>query len=261
MLKYTKILPIIALMFALTGCYDIHTTTNPTQDHTLPNISIAQLRTLSSRDKAVTHTDDIIIKGIVTSNDSDGNFYRTLFIEDDTAAAEIFVGFYDLCTVYPPGCKISLKLNGCASHIEDEILQIGLPNNSYAANYIDYFYTAAVADRYITRDNITNTVIATNLTIPQLNPGYCGRLIQLDNLRHTPHSDEVQGVAAGYHRYCDNAGNCVYLHVSEYADFAEIELPKQTLSIIGILYYSSVGYNVGKQFVIKPRTTDDILSY
>lgn len=260
MLQQIKNIAIIALLFALAGCYDSHELPSQSDSITTPNTTIAQLRTLSSRNRAVVHTKDIIIKGTVTSDDSEGNFYRTLYIEDQTAAAEIFIGFYDLCAVYPPGCTIALKLNGCATYIDNETLQIGLPSESYSTYEIDYFYTSAVADRYIIRDSDVQTISGTQINASQLSASLCGRLVTLSSLQHTPLDAEDTATAAGYHRYSDGEGKYLYLNISEYADFADIKLPKQILSITGILSYSSVGYNVGKQFVITPRRADDITS-
>ncbi len=260
MLQQIRNIAIVAMLLAMVGCYDSHNLPTPNGDNVVPNTTIAQLRTLSKRDKALTHTKDIIIEGVVTSDDSEGNFYRTLYIEDKTAAAEVFVGFYDLCTAYPPGCTIALKLKGCATYIDNETLQIGLPSESYSTHEIDYFYTSVVADRYIIRNSDVQTISGKEITANQLGVSLCGRLVTLSLLRHQPLDAEEQSTAVGYHRYGDGMDNYIYLYISEYADFADIKLPKQILSITGILSYSSVGYSVGKQFVITPRRADDIIS-
>lgn len=260
MSKRCKILHIALLLFLLTGCYDSHNMAEHTDESIAPNSTIATLRALSKRDKAVIHNEDIVINGVVTSDDSEGNFYRTLFIEDETAAAEIFVGFYDICAIYPPYSKISLKLNGCATYIENGTLQIGLPSESFSMDKIDYFYTSVVADKYMIRHTGLHHLEAKQLNIAQLGESFCGRLIGLSSLRHAPHTSEDITTIAGYHRYIDGAGNELYVYVSEYANFADIDIPKQIVSIIGILSYKSVGYNIGKQFVVTPRRADDIIT-
>ena len=43
-----------------------------------------------------TISSDIVCVGRVTSSDSEGNFYRSMFVEDSTAAVEILLGTYNI---------------------------------------------------------------------------------------------------------------------------------------------------------------------
>lgn len=257
MLSNRKIALIVLVALLMTGCYDSHNVGNVTECDIKSNTSLSRLRTLSMGEQATTHNADIIISGIVTSDDSKGNFYKTLFIEDGTAAAELFVGFYDLCTVYPPSSQIFIKLNGCATYIDDGTLQIGLPAESYSTGEIDYFQTRVVADKYIIRDTKLHDIQPLQLAVNQLGLSHCGRLVEIGSLLATPSDAEESN---SYFRYCDKSGNYVYIYISEYSSLASLDLPKQILSITGILSYKSVGYGEGKQFVITPRRADDILA-
>ena len=62
----------------------------------------------------------------------------------------------------------------------------------------------------------------------------------------------------GYHRFTDSEGLAIFTHVSDYADFANGEIPSSEVSITGILYHESVGMNIGHHYVIRARSANDI---
>lgn len=55
-------------------------------------------------------TGDIVVEGVVTSDDTRGNFYRSLCIEEQGAAIEIMTGTDHLHNDYPRGCRVVLRL-------------------------------------------------------------------------------------------------------------------------------------------------------
>lgn len=70
-------------------------------------------------------TGDIVVEGVVTSDDTRGNFYRSLCIEEQGAAIEIMTGTDHLHNDYPRGCRVVLRLRQLAVGESRGVLQAG----------------------------------------------------------------------------------------------------------------------------------------
>lgn len=83
---------------------------NVIQDGELtPTHTIAQLGALYTPGKPVLIEDDIIIAGRVISSDRRGNFYKQIFIQDETGGIEIKLGKNSLYNEYKPGQMVYVK--------------------------------------------------------------------------------------------------------------------------------------------------------
>jgi hypothetical protein len=87
-----------------------------------------------------------------------------------------------------------------------------------------------------------------------LGTSLCGRLLRIEGIRYSPLEEDG---ATEYHRFVDENSNAIFIYISSYAEFADIEFGYDALAIQGILYHESVGRGIGKQFVLKPRFDDD----
>ena len=196
--------------------------------------------------------------GRVTSSDRDGNFYRSLFIEDESGGLEILLGIYDSYTQYPVGTKVALRLNGCAVESKNGHLQVGLPKSSHDL-YLREFESQVVIDQHIIRSSDIAPITPQECKIATLDRALCGRLIRTTPHRHAPLSEEACENLTGYHRFVDSEGEELYCAVSEYADFATMAIPEGDTAIVGIVLYESISREVGERFVIYPRSASDLL--
>ncbi len=97
-----------------------------------PNISIADLHDLCG--KGPLNIDEpLVAGGYVTSSDRAGNFNRTFTIEDPTGGMEIMAGLYDLHNIYPSGCYVTVRLEGCAVAESHGCYRRGYPPRSTTA--------------------------------------------------------------------------------------------------------------------------------
>ena len=74
-----------------------------------PTLTIAQLKAMHIPGSSETITTDDIIEGVVTANDSSGNFYKQIIIQDSTAGIAINIDDYNLYTAYPVGRNVFIK--------------------------------------------------------------------------------------------------------------------------------------------------------
>ena len=257
MKRWTNVL-ILFLLFA-GGCYDRHDNPSTEEFQAFADCKIAELRAFC-KNGCHTINHDIVCIGRITSSDLEGNFYRSVTIEDDSGGAEIKLGTYNIATQYPVGLLVALNLNGTAVMVENGVVQVGLPPASFdsAPRAME---AQAVIDKHIVRSDSIEPVAPVLYDIEALNISLCGRFIRIDELRHAPLSEEEnETTMEGYHRFTDNEGNAVFTYISPYSDIADHEIAT-AIDIQGILYHETVGMGIGRQFVIKPRFTDDISTH
>lgn len=196
--------------------------------------------------------------GYVTSTDRAGNFYHKLIIEDGTGALEILIGTHLTASQYPIGTLIELRLEGLATMLNNGVVEVGLAPQSFD-NQPRPMEAKEIIDQHLIRCGKVENVEPLNCAITELEESLCGRLITISSLCHTPlEGYEEEATMVGYHRFTDSEGNAIFTHVSDYADYANGDIPTSESSITGILYHESVGMNIGRHFVIRTRTANDI---
>lgn len=244
---------LLVVLVVASGCYDSHDDGLPVDNVVHTNCDIALLRNIC-RNECYTITEDIVCTGRVVSSDREGNFYRSLVIADNSGAVEIKLGIYNTASQYPVGLKISLILKGMAAMVEDGVVKVGLPPQSFDREPRE-LEAQEVIDNHVIRSNSVEKIDPLIYKITSLNTSLCGRLVKLCNLHHAPLANRVE---EEYYRFVDREGNAIFVNIGKDADFYNLEMPTSELSVQGILYYSTVGMNVGKQFIIKPCSKDDL---
>lgn len=241
------------LLLLLGGCFDNHSTPDCEPFSAQANTSIAHLQQLC-KGGCYTITSNMVCVGRVTSSDYEGNFYRSMVIEDGTGGAEIKLGIYSIDKQYPVGLMVAVDLKDTAIVSDNGVVQVGLPPQSFD-NAPREFEAQEIIDRHITRSNSIEVIAPLQCDIASLDTSLCGRFVRIEELRHSPLPDKEE---KNYYRFTDSNSNEVYLYISSYADFADMEIPSFDVSVQGILYHEAVGLGVNRQYVIKPRFADDI---
>lgn len=96
------------------GCYDDAGTPATTIETPPATTTLAELHRLYAG-RTVRIESDIFVRGRVVTSDRAGNFYRTLVLEEQGAAAELMAGIDGLHNVYPEGCELTVGLRGSRS--------------------------------------------------------------------------------------------------------------------------------------------------
>jgi len=244
---------LITLLIIFSGCYDKHSEPPTTPPMLQANAHLGELNRLCANG-CYNIVSDIVCVGRITSSDRDGNFYRSVFVEDGTSAVEIKLGTYNTSTQYPVGLEVAIYLKGTAIMFEDNILQIGLPPQSYDTAPRE-FEVQEIIDRHIVRSNSIEEITPLSLDIPSLHTSLCGRFVRISGLQFAPITDNSSN---GYYRFIDSEERIIFVYISPYANFSTIALSTTTTTIQGILCHEPVGGGMGHQFVIKPRFADDI---
>lgn len=243
---------LVILLLLLSSCYDSHTTPPANKQELISNCTISQLRQFC-RDRYYNIESNIVCVGRITSSDKEGNFYRSMFVEDATGAIEVKLGTYNIASQYPTGLEVALHLKGCTIVIESNILQVGLSPQSYDST-IREMESQEIIDKHIVRGTSIVEIEPLQCNISSLDTSLCGRFVKICNLLHSPLEGEEE---MEYHRFADDNNNMLFTYISSYADFTNIEMPSSRIAIQGILHYGTVGMNMGHQYIIKPRSKDD----
>lgn len=255
-MKRSTLIAMLAVCRFACGCGESFDPPAGSSDAPAPNIAAASLRSLY-RGQSVLLQQELIVGGRVVSNDAAGNFYRTLTIDDGTGALELSIAEYNLHALYPPGCELTVSLQGCALGERNGVLQIGLPPETYDSHPTDYIASRVLLDRMIHRTGRVLAVEPATCTVARLDETMCGRPIRIEGLEPLPDtgSDEPQ-TWAGYRLFTDAAGGLAVVYTSSYARFAARQIPQERCTLTGLLEYGSVpGY--GKRFILRMRDEND----
>ncbi len=251
MKRLTLILILSALLAV--GCYDRHDEPPSGEFSAQANCDIGTLRQLCEGDGFHLVTEEFICVGRITSSDREGNFYRSIVVEEGSGGAEVKLGAYNLASQYPVGLMVALHLKGTALAVENGVVQIGLPPQSFDSSPRE-MEAQAVIDRHIIRSTSVEPMSPLCCDLGSLDTSLCGRLLRIEGIRYSPLEEDD---ASDYYRFVDENSNAIFIYISSYAEFADIEFGDDTLAIQGVLYHESVGRGIGKQFVLKPRFNDD----
>lgn len=242
----TNLIMLVSLFFItlFSGCVKDDFDTPPADGEDpagiVANQTIAGLKGIytvgSNQPKQV--TEDWIIKGVVISDDKEGNFYKSLIIQDSTAGVLIRVDRTNLYTDFPVGRRVFVKCKGLWVGEYEGLVQMGGtvdfisdPQNPS----IDYIPTALV-DQTILKGQYNQNIVPITLTVNQLNSTYQNTLVKLDNVEFEEtevgqtFADAV-ALSSVNRKLVDCNGGEIFLRTSGYAAFANDTIPNNNGSI------------------------------
>ena len=177
------------LIFSLSSCVKDDFDTPP-GDGEDPDIAvtttIAELKQIyTTAGKPVQITEDLVIKGVVISDDREGNFYKSLVIQDSTAGILIRVDQTNLYTEFPVGRRVFVKCKNLWVGDYEGLIQMGAFLDSITdpqTPSIESIPTAVVGN-YILKGKYNIPVQPVVVTINQLDfSTYQNMLIQLQEV-------------------------------------------------------------------------------
>lgn len=224
----------------------------------IPTLSIAQLKAMHTNFGSVDEiTTENVIEGVVIANDSSGNFYKQIIIQDTTGGIVVQLDGYDLYTLYPVGRQVFIKVKGLALGDYNNLIQLGYDaDNSGKLSAI----SSQLFDKYIIKGSLNNTIVPKAVTVGQLNDSYQSTLIKLDSFEFNG-ADTSKTYANAVTKASVNLtiNNCINekiaLRTSGYASFAGFNVANGNGTMLAV--YSI--YGTTKQLFI--RDTSDVRFY
>ncbi len=211
-------------------------------------------------------TNDAIISGVVIANDSSGNFYKQIIIQDLTGGIAINIDDYNLYASFPIGRKIYVKLKGLYMADNGGLPYIGgSPDNGGAVSSI----TSKLLDSFVIKGEINVPVMPTVVTISDVknNPNkYAYTLIRFTNFEvkekdtaktYAYATPTVKSAGSIVVKGCSSADTLV-IRTSGYSYFANVNVPNGNGSLTAVYAFYKSPYNnkIIPQVVI--RDTSDV---
>lgn len=203
--------------------------------------TVAQLKALY-QGQATLVNDDVLVEATIISDDTEGNLYRTAFIQDATGGIELKLSLGNLSTIYPQGSKIMLKAKGMTLGRYGGQINIGYTstNERYETSYYPELLVPKVLI-YLGKGAVTPREV----TIASIKPSMQGELVRLrevqfqeSELGSTYASPEHKDKQANVnHTLIDKSGKTIIVRTSSYAKFAGRQLPQGSGDFVGILTF------------------------
>ena len=198
-------------------------------------------------DAPVQYTGEDVIEGYVTSNDQAGNFFSIIHLQnaDGTRGFSVPIGQTDLYTIYSPGTKVLVKLNGLYVQNDFDALEVGglfvdddgdQSVGRLASGVFKNFVLKTCSDP-VAEDDLVNKI-----SISDVSDQYLNTLVEFDNVQFEDFAVGKKlyeqtldlGNATNYD-ILDTNGNRLIFRTSRFADFAETIVPETSGTIRGVL--------------------------
>mgnify|MGYP003299309779 CR=1 FL=1 len=247
-------LPLLVMM-SVVGCgYDRHEECLVVFEGDTKSIQMRQLALFA--DSGDLLPEGSVVGGRVVANDSSGNIYRSIVLEDEGVGVEVKLALYDLYALFPVGCYVAVRCGGLAVEYIDGALAIGRAVYDWSGGVVE---PIAPRSEVLSRVTVTATgesPEALRCGLGELQEALCGRLVEIGGLHYE--GEPTTWGSAEYAGYADRTlfdaeGNSIDVRTSHYADFALEPIPQVEMTIRGILYKEKNGY------VMKLRDGEDVV--
>ncbi len=295
-MKVTHSILVVGLAWLLQACYPNFTDMplEQVQRERVPaTYTIAQVKTQFIRKPdsffavdSIIHDEDVVIEGIITSEDIAGNIYKAIVVQeegDNPQAIRISIDAGSLTGIYPVGQRVSVKLNGLWIGNFGQSAQIGTKfvssTKSRRDNDANYWaepgrIAKVISDRHIVPYGMPDpkAVVPKEMTIAQIKaagPELHNMLVIIKDATFTgkgagegansgkpvdivDEKDKIFAPSTGGKGYpqsreiTDGTGS-LFVSTSEYARFANKKLPTGTGDVVAL-----VGWYNNRDITIDP---------
>lgn len=233
---------IFLLIFISKGCVDQDFDAPPaggTDPGLTPTLTIAELKAMHTLDQYEQITTNEIIRGIVISDDEEGNFFRQLVIQDETGGIEIRIDATDLFAEYPPGRQVYVRLKDLWLGDFNGLTQLGAAVTGQGNDRELVRLPESLLDQTIIKGTYGNEVVPQVLDINDFNASHISTLVQLNDVQFpeiyagVTYADAVNQQTLNLEiENCDK--DRMILRTSGFATFAGALTPEGKGSITGV---------------------------
>ncbi len=192
-----------------------------------------------------------VLEVTVVSSDEEGNFYKELFLEDESGSVKISIDGTDLYNDYNAGQVVQIKLSDLyiSYNSQDKMYELGM--GLYNGTGIGRIPVSLI-DQIIYRKSCPKDYQPQTVTIATLSEIYNGELIKLENVQFIASDTSLTfadaiGQTTENRTIQDCTGATLIVRTSGYADFAGENIPNGKGSLVGIFGI----YGTDKQLYIR----------
>lgn len=198
-----------------------------------------------------------IIRGRVISSDYDGNIFKCLYIQDETAAIALSINQYNLYMDYRQGQEVIIDATGMYVGKYNGMQQFGFPEWYDQGNCWETSFMAPALFNEHTEINglpepaKIDTIVIKDFSMIGSSPEelrkYQGQIVRFNDCQFaTPGTTLVDEYhSSGYNQQLNVNGGTINLRTSGYARFWNMVVPEKKLDVVGILsYYGTSGWQL-----------------
>ena len=199
-----------------------------------------------------------IIKGTVVSSDEAGNVFKSLIIQDETAALAISINSYNLYLKYRRGQEVVIDVTGMYIGKYNGLLQLGAPEwyangNAWEASFMspEVFTSHVEVNGW---PNLANVDTIQVNSFSELATDLDGLMKWQSQLVRFNNVSFVNGGVEAYSEYhssgvnqsvMDSEGNSLIVRTSGYSNFWNQTLPEGNFDLVCIAsYYGTTGWQL-----------------
>ncbi len=213
-----------------------------------PNITIEKILELYNLDtfdillgnvKTFPPEQNYVLEATVISSDKEGNFYKEIYLQDNTDALIISVDGTSLYNDYDVGQTVQIKLSGLNVELDDRTNSLVIGMGLFEGASLGRIPVSLI-DKYMFRKSCPKDIEPIEIAIPDipLNDSLFGRLVRINEVQFAltgfTYADGVNQITVNLNLE-DTAFNTLILRTSGYAGFANSVVPDKSGYIIGVL--------------------------
>ena len=228
--------------------------------------SIEALKAMHVLGQVDSITADMIIAGVVIANDSSGNFYKQIVLQDSTGGIAVHIDDYNLYASFPIGRKVYIKMKGLYMAEDAGLIYVGgTPDNGGAVSGI----ASRLKDQYLVKGETNMPAVPAIVSIADLksNPAkYMYMLVQFDNFEvKATDTAKTYAYASPTSKTDANiivkgcsSNDTMIIRTSGFSYFANVNVPNGNGTLTAVYAYYKSPYNnrITPQVII--RDTSDV---
>ncbi len=180
---YSRLIVVVGMLALLTSC-QYNKIDPPQEPKQRPlwerTMTIQELKALY-QSKPVRVVPDAVIVGQVISDDSEGNIYKSIYLQDETGGIEFKAGLVNSNLLYKRGSKIAIRCHGLTLGKYGGVVTLG--KSSTEPKYENAYLPEQMTPSLVRCDNTRQPLVYRTLTIPTLSPEYTNTLIRLEGVQ------------------------------------------------------------------------------
>jgi Family of unknown function (DUF5689) len=248
-------------VFSISSCVDDDFDSPPatgTDPELTANKSIAQIKALFVSGQVLTIDSDYIFEAVVVADDKDGNFYKSIVLQDSTGGINIQIDQSNYYSYYKVGRKVFVKCKGLVIGDYNDLIQLGgYIDNSAATPQVGRIPQSLIPQHLIggVWDQSYDTLSVSNFNLLS-NTADQNKLVRLDNVHfETPCQTwaDMVGQTSGNRNLLDAGGNVIVVRTSNFTTFGAQLVPGGTGTVIGVFQI----FGSTRQLVL--RNLNDVL--
>ncbi len=193
-------------------------------------MSVADVKDLLEFGTATSLPNDKFIKGTVIANNSNGNFFRKVIVQDETGGVEIRINDDSAFSEFPIGSEVYVVLGNLYIGEFGGVAQLGT-NDGNQVGIIE------VASSVLLSTGNSGSITPKSISLESLSENDINSIVQISDVQFM--EDDLPATYAsdgsnGFYELQDCEGNNLLVFTSSFSDYTSTPLPEGNGTFIGV---------------------------